>query len=164
MKDSLLQLLRYHEWANRRMISLLQSLDDTTLDLELVSSFPGIRATVYHCWGAEAMWLQRLKLVEHPVWKQEGFNGSFQEACTQWAEATAALVQYAATRYDDRAFSATIQYQTSKKEVFKNTVSGILMHLVNHATYHRGQLVTMLRQAGITRIPATDMIVYLRSQ
>ena len=35
---------------------------------------------------------------------------------------------------------------------------------MNHGTYHRGQLITMLRQTGVTNLPATDLIVYYREQ
>jgi uncharacterized damage-inducible protein DinB len=54
-----------------------------------------------------------------------------------------------------------LQYYTRQKKSFKTPVSGVLLHIFNHATYHRGQLVTMLRQAGEKKIPGTDMITFL---
>ncbi len=55
-------------------------------------------------------------------------------------------------------------YQNSKREQFKQPLFQMLMHLFNHQTYHRGQIVTMLRLAGIEEIPATDFIVWSRKK
>ncbi len=54
------------------------------------------------------------------------------------------------------------EYQNSKKEIFKQPVYEMLLHLFNHQTFHRGQLVTMMHQNEVEKIPATDFIVYSR--
>ena len=54
------------------------------------------------------------------------------------------------------------QYQNSKRESFKQPVYQVLLHVFNHSTYHRGQLVTMLRNLGVEKIPQTDFIVWSR--
>ena len=68
----------------------------------------------------------------------------------------------------DLATEAALQhefiYKNSKKDQFKQPVYEMLMHLFNHQTYHRGQLITMLRQTGETNIPNTDLIAYLRKK
>ena len=68
MKDLLLKYAQYNVWANNLLIEVLQSLEDEQVNQEVVSSFTSIRATVYHIWSAEYIWLQRLTLVEHPIW------------------------------------------------------------------------------------------------
>jgi uncharacterized damage-inducible protein DinB len=55
-------------------------------------------------------------------------------------------------------------YRNSKKEQFKEPVYQVLMHVFNHATYHRGQMVTMMRQLDVKTIPATDFIVFSRNK
>ncbi|MBS1734314.1 MAG: DNA polymerase, partial [Bacteroidetes bacterium] len=55
-------------------------------------------------------------------------------------------------------------YRNTKKEQFKQPVSEVLHHIFNHATYHRGQLVTMLRQVGVKDIPGTDLVLFLRKK
>lgn len=164
MKETLLQLARYNIWANKRMMDTLLTLDNATLDQKIESSFPSLRATVYHMWSAEFIWLQRLQLVEHPVWIESVFNGSIQEACAAWEQVSTSLLHFIERQYNDHSFEHVLQYYNSKKTSFKNPVYGILQHVFNHATYHRGQIVTMLRQAGIKKIPATDMIVFIRSK
>ncbi len=54
-------------------------------------------------------------------------------------------------------------YQNTKREQFKQPVYQMLTHVFNHGTYHRGQLVTMLRELGVEKIPATDFIVWSRT-
>jgi uncharacterized damage-inducible protein DinB len=53
-------------------------------------------------------------------------------------------------------------YQNTKKEQFKQPIYQMLLHMFNHGTYHRGQLVTMLRQLGIQKLPSTDFIEWSR--
>ncbi|MGZ3844574.1 MAG: DinB family protein, partial [Flavisolibacter sp.] len=54
------------------------------------------------------------------------------------------------------------QYQNTKKEQFKQPIYQMLLHAFNHGTYHRGQLVNMLRQLGVDKIPGTDFIAWSR--
>jgi uncharacterized damage-inducible protein DinB len=62
----------------------------------------------------------------------------------------------------EAAIDHVFQYYNSKKESFKQPVFQVIMHVLNHSTYHRGQIVNMLRQLGIEKIPQTDMIVWAR--
>lgn len=52
-------------------------------------------------------------------------------------------------------------YQNSKGEFFLNTVQEVLFHVINHSTYHRGQIALLFREAGLEPIP-TDYIFYKR--
>jgi uncharacterized damage-inducible protein DinB len=162
MKELLLRLLRYNAWANARFIEVLQTLYEEQLDQEIVSSFSSVRKTVYHMWGAEDIWLQRLQRVEKPVWKVFTFEGSFQEACANWKASSEALAAYVVTLSEDM-FQQTIPVVNMKGELHDDMIGDVLQHICSHAAYHRGQLVTMLRQLGITTIPATDFIAYCRA-
>jgi uncharacterized damage-inducible protein DinB len=62
----------------------------------------------------------------------------------------------------EHMFQHEFIYLNSKKEQFKQPVYQVLVHIFNHGTYHRGQLVTMLRQLGVEKIPQTDYIVWTR--
>jgi uncharacterized damage-inducible protein DinB len=162
MKELLQQYATYNVWANKLMTEALLKLDDGAIDQEITSSFPSLRATVYHTWSAEFIWLQRLQLVEHPVWVQGEFNGSFIEACENWQRASADLLQFVEKQYDDRALQHVLQFYDRQKVSHKMPVFQVLQHVFNHSTYHRGQLVTMLRQTGAKEIPGTDFIGFAR--
>jgi len=55
-------------------------------------------------------------------------------------------------------------FQNTKNELFKLTLYETVMHVMNHSTYHRGQLVTMMRTLGIKTIPQTDFMVFIRKK
>jgi uncharacterized damage-inducible protein DinB len=162
MKETLLRYADYNIWANKRIIDTLLQLDEEQIDKKIKSSFPSIRKTVYHVWSAEYIWLQRLQLAEQPVWVEGAFEGSFQQACALWQDVSLELRKFVTDQYEDKSFSHVLQYYDKKKQSFKTPVVDVLMHLFNHSAYHRGQLVTMIRIAGGTKIPATDFIAFVR--
>lgn len=164
MKELLLQYANYNIWANKRIIDVLLQLEPEQLDKEIVSSFPSIRKTVYHAWSASFVWLQRLQLEDQPVWVERTFAGSFEEACAEWHRVSEGLAQFVARQYDDKSFEHIFQYYNSEKKSFKLPVGLTLQHVFNHCTYHRGQLVTMLRQLKVEHIPATDFIYFVLSK
>ena len=162
MKELLLKYAQYNLWANNLFIEILLKLEPNQLDKELVSSFRTIKATSYHIWSAEYIWLQRLQLVEHPVWVAGEYPGSFEDACTQWKKASEGLVQFTEKQYDDLALTHVFQFYDLKKVSYKMQVNMVLQHVFNHSASHRGQLVTMLRQVDETKIPRSDFIVFAR--
>lgn len=163
LKDHFLSLARYNAWASDRLLAALQALPDASLDAVVASSFPSLRKTAQHLYAAEDVWLQRLQLAERPVWRGEVAFESFDALVAAWRAASAALVAFVEKQYDDRAFSHVVQYPSLKKELFKTPVADILTHVFSHATYHRVQLVTQLRQVGVTKVPGTDYIGWQRS-
>jgi uncharacterized damage-inducible protein DinB len=161
MKEYLLTAAQYNIWANDRFIKVLTSLDDGVLDKEIISSFSSIRKTVLHIWGAEDIWLQRLHRVEKPAWKAIGFEGTIGELCHQWVKSSHGLAALVSSS-DDSGLTQRMASVSMKGERHEDAVGAALQHVFNHTTYHRGQLVTMLRQAGITDIPGTDLIAFVR--
>lgn len=57
--------------------------------------------------------------------------------------------------------SETINYTNSKGQTFSNSIHDILFHVINHSTYHRGQIATEFRQNGLDPL-VTDYIFYKR--
>ncbi len=158
MKETVLMLAKYNLWANSQMIEVITALPEEKLKVELVSSFPNIYTTVWHCVRAEHIWLQRLNLVENPVWMEDD-GKNIDEVCKLWIESSKALADYTEKQFDDNSFTHVFQFYRNKQPV-KMQVYHTLLHAFNHNTYHRGQLVTMLRQVGITKIPSLDLSVF----
>lgn len=163
MKKMLEQFAAYNLWANQRLTELINNLPDDVLNKEIISSFSSIQSTLQHLWDVESIWWQRVKLTEQQEWPGKTFTGSVMELSNnlvaqskQWKE------------WVDIATDAALQhefiYKNTKKDQFKQPIYEMLLHLFNHQTYHRGQLITMLRQTGETNIPNTDLISYLRKK
>lgn len=159
----MIQMARYNAWANRRIVGALQALDNARLDAELRSSFPSLRKTVTHLRAAERVWMDRLALVESPVWLGGDFGPSFPELCVQWLAVSDELARFAEKQYNDKALLHVVEYRDLKKALHKTPVFAVLQHVFNHSTYHRGQLVTMMRATGSTKIPGTDLMLFVRT-
>ena len=162
MKTVLHQFAAYNLWANSALCACIQDLPPEVQTQQVVSSFTSLQATLLHMWDAENIWWQRMKLQELVVRPSDDFKGAtpavikgLLDTSKQWAD----WVQEALPHMLAHEFI----YQTSKKEKFKQPVYQMLLHLFNHSTYHRGQLVTLLRQLQADAIPATDFIVWSRS-
>lgn len=163
MKEALIQMARYNAWANLQFMAALHLLDHAQLDADVPSSFRSIRKTVAHLRAAEQVWLERLQLAERPVWLGEDSGPSFPDLCAQWTAVSEALLRFAEKQYSDKALLHVVEYRDLKKALHKTPVFGVLQHVFNHSTFHRGQLVTMMRAVGETKIPCTDLIQYLRT-
>ncbi len=163
MKKMLTQYAAYNLWANQRLIEVINNLTDEQTERNIVSSFNGIQKTLLHLWDVENIWWQRLKLTELQVWQSDTYTGSLMELTKnllaqskQWKDWIDIATETALTH--------VFIYKNSKKDQFKQPVYEMLMHLFNHQSYHRGQLITLIRQAGETNIPNTDLISFLRKK
>ncbi len=163
MKLLLTQYASYHLWANQELLDRISALDRTLVTQPVKSSFGSLQATVLHMWDAESVWWQRMKLLENIVKPSQAFSGS-------WEEASAGLLQQSKFWHDwisqagEHVFDHEFIYHTMKKERFKQPVFQVALHVFNHATCHRGQLVNMLRQLEVEKIPQTDFIFWSRKR
>lgn len=163
MKEILKQYATYNAWANQRLNELIITLPKEQLQKNIASSFTSIHKTLLHIWEAESIWWQRMKLSEHVIWPGTIREYSIKEVADellkqdrQWAEWVSEATE--------AALIHVFAYQNSKREQFEQRIFQMLLHVFNHGTYHRGQLVTMLRQLGVENIPATDFIVWSRGK
>ena len=163
MKPILLQCAAYTIWANRKIIECINNLSNDQISREISSSFSSIHKTVLHMLDAESIWWQRVKLVEHIERPSDSFDGSFEELIKR-LEAQSRQWEEWISNASDNQLNHVFSYQNTKKEQFKQPVYEMLLHIFNHNTYHRGQLVTMLRQLGVEKIPPTDFIVFTRKK
>ena len=163
MKQILTQYAQYNLWANRLVIEAMLTLPTRSLNIEIESSFPTIKETALHMWSAEYIWLERLKQNPEPLWVQGIFIGLAKEMCNNWQRTSAELLTYI-EGLDDTSLNAICAYSDRQGHTHTTPVWQVLHHVFNHCTYHRGQLITMLRQAGATAIPGTDFIGFVRMQ
>jgi len=163
MKEILKQLAAYNIWANQKLGEIIVKLPEEIQHKELPSSFSSLYKTILHMLDAEAIWWQRMKLQERIFAPGENFKGSMQDLYTALLQQNQ-LWQDWINNASDAALDHVFQYQNSRREQFKQPVFQMLFHVFNHGTYHRGQLVNMLRQAGIEKIPQTDFIVWSRTR
>lgn len=163
MKQLLQQYAAYNIWANQKLFDCINNLSDDQVNREIASSFTSIFKTIQHMWLAEEAWWQRLKLVEQLNLAAEKFEGTLAELLKKYGQQSADWSEWV-DNASEIQLTHVFAYQNSKKEQFKQPVYEMLMHVFNHGTYHRGQLVTMLRQLSVDKIPQTDFVVYCRKK
>lgn len=163
MKELLTDYIKYNIWANERICKVFASLTPALLDKEVKSSFNTLRKTIYHIWGAEWIWYQRLHGVNPTSFPDDTFKGDFAEFQLEFLQQSGKYFVYISNA-TDKELSKELTHTNMKGDKFSNKISNILIHLMNHSTYHRGQIVTMLRNLGVTQIPSTDFIAYIRER
>lgn len=156
----LLDLLDHHDWAQGKLLSHCERLSAEALDLNLPMGPGSLRATLAHMWGAEVIWLSRWRA--NPMGFPAGENLSISDlrnGFSQVAQERRELI--AAESAND--LQRVVSYRNLKGEPFENRLCDLVMHVANHATHHRAQVLQFMRVAGITIPGGLDYIFYRMS-
>ena len=163
MKELLLQLSAYHLWANDLLLDTITALPQEKHRQEVPSSFNSLYKTVLHLLDAENIWWQRIRLEERIVVPSASFSGDMKVLAAAMKKQSLLWDEWLHAVHEHQ-LQHVFKYQNSKRESFKQPVYQIVLHVMNHGTYHRGQMVTMLRQLGVDKIPETDFVVWTRKR
>jgi uncharacterized damage-inducible protein DinB len=150
------ELLAYEHWANQTFLDYLETLPDELFTKEIPGVFPSISATFGHIYSAGQTWFKRIKGEPAPL--ENIVFHSVAEAkkkFTQWYEE----IQSYMDQMEDKQ---VIDYQNTRGQSFQSTIREIVQHLVNHGTYHRGNVSEKLRSQGYQSV-STDFIFYRRT-
>ncbi|MCM5662611.1 DinB family protein [Galbibacter mesophilus] len=159
MNDSYLNYVEYTIWANNRLMNDLESQQETVFNHTFVGSFPTIRATLLHLWYAETGWLSRMERGEWLVGNVTNFSGDIKTLFKEWKATTKAFKVFVETANLEKE----LEFE-HKGEHFSIPFREIVQTVCNHGSYHRGQIVLMMRQLGITNISQTDYIEWVREK
>ncbi|TFF34688.1 DinB family protein [Mucilaginibacter psychrotolerans] len=150
MKSYFIRLFNYDAHASKQVTALMLKRPQVTQPTALMA----------HMLVAQQTWLKRCKHLPAPGgplwpdWTAESFNALIDANHAEW---TAYLETLQLSDFD-----TIITYTNTKGEAFRNTLSDILAHVVNHGTHHRAQIGQYLKQAG-AELPISDYIFYIRT-
>jgi uncharacterized damage-inducible protein DinB len=137
--DDLRFLFEYDRWANARMFEAVDALTE--------EQFANVRDTLAHIIGVEWIWFQRCNGVNPrgtPEWMENPTRDSLR---TELRTIERDWQQYVdALRDDDLA--RVVDYVRLEGQTGSRKLVRLLQHVINHSTYHRGQVATRMRQAG----------------
>jgi len=153
--------IRYSGWASRKVLEAALALPPGDRTKPMSVSHESIAKTLAHIYFGDAIWYSRIADPSYPVPSHDALP-SLDFVVEEWPALQAKWEAWA-----DAATDAEIARQV----LFKSRFVGdgglpawqIVMHVVNHATLHRGQIVGMLRQLGV-KPPATDILFYYYEQ
>ncbi|MBA4196256.1 MAG: hypothetical protein C0459_01755 [Chitinophaga sp.] len=163
MKELLCLYATYNHWANKTLLNTVLALKEDEQHKPITSSFAGLYETWLHVLKAETIWWQRLNNLE----KNELTSGTYKPTMHELADLLNkqdVLWSEYLIEMDEADFKKLFAYKNLKGEPFEQPLFEVLHHLFNHATYHRGQVVTMLRQSNVEKIPATDFVHWVRTK
>ncbi|MEO8097996.1 MAG: DinB family protein [Acidobacteriota bacterium] len=148
--------IRYSGWASAKLMDAARALSPEDLTRPTGISHESIGGTLSHIHFADRIWYARLVDPAEPVHKEVDFptlETLWPRIQQKWETWTQSISQADLNR--------VIGYRNSESKSHSSQVSQVVLHVVNHATLHRGQVVGMIRQLGI-RPPATDFLFYTR--
>ena len=155
-------LFDFNAWAQNRLMGVVETLNEDQYTRDMSSSHGGVQGTLVHILASFEMWLSRW--MGNPSNKMLNVQDvhTLDAAKKQWEGTQAKLISFV-NGLAEPDLSRMISYTNTKGESYSTPLGQMMQHLVNHATYHRGQIVTMLRQLGVKPIN-TDMIFYFRQR
>jgi len=162
MKELLLQYSSYHIWANKLLMDSILELPTDQQEKEIPSSFPSFYKTFHHMLMAELAWWKRITDEKPVIESIDTFAGSLKDLCTVLQQQSLQWNEWLVNRTDTN-LQEMITYTHASGKAYTMPLYQIVLHVHNHGTYHRGQLVTMLREIGVEKIPQTDFSAWSRS-
>jgi uncharacterized damage-inducible protein DinB len=145
-QDILLQF-EYNRWANARLLDAVAALTNEQFNRDLSSSYPSIRDTLTHLLAAEEVWLMRWKGLSPKSMLETASFPDVRSLKVKWAEVEMDQWNFL-SKISDESLQEIVEYQNFKDEVWEYPLWAMIHEMVNHASYHRGQVVSMLRQVG----------------
>jgi uncharacterized damage-inducible protein DinB len=145
MIEHIQRLFTYDDWANREVLEALEALET-----------PPPRSVKFfgHIVSAERLWLERLREQKqtYAVWP----DFTLAQCKLETKELPSLWKKYLAS-LDEEGLSHPLTYRNSKGESWTSRKQDILMHVIMHSAYHRGQIATDMRAAGFAPV-LTDFI------
>jgi uncharacterized damage-inducible protein DinB len=156
-------MLDYHYWARDRLLDALEGLTLEQLKRDLGSSFKSIHETMVHTYAAEWAWHSRWQGTSPTALLPADRFPDLASIRSAWAEHEAKMRAFV-DQLGDQGIERVFEYTLLSGHTGATPFWQMLQHVVNHASYHRGQVTTMLRQLGAAPAKPMDMIAYYRTR
>jgi uncharacterized damage-inducible protein DinB len=155
-------LYDYNAWANHRSLDAAARLNAEQFTKPMGSSFSSVRDTLAHICGAEWIWLERFQGRSPGSLPDHTQFADLASLRARWTEQETRLLAFVGA-LSQRDLDRVLEYKTLKFGVYRNPLWQSMQHLVNHGSYHRGQVTTLLRQLGAEPI-LTDLMHFYREK
>jgi uncharacterized damage-inducible protein DinB len=153
--------LDFMKWADNLVMQMARSVDPATLERDCGVSFGSILGTVQHIYRAERVWYRRVN-GEHALQIAAVAPPTLDELRAIWPEHHEEWRRWAAELNSDGWFRGFSSPNAAGVVTAPLTHWQIVLHVVNHGSYHRGQVTSMVKQSGFP-VVSSDMSAYYRS-
>ena len=156
-------LYQYNYWAHHRILEVVETLTPEQFAKNLGSSHGGIQSTLVHVMGAEEIWLMRWKGISPTEFAKPEDYATTHMLKQRWSDIEHEMMDFVHSLTADADIQRVLAYKDMKGNPYSQPLYQLMQHLVNHSTYHRGQVVAMLRQSGVKPV-GTDMVAFYRER
>ena len=161
--EDLRTLLDYHYWARDRMFEALEPLSAEHVNRDMGNSFKSIRETVTHLYAAEWAWYSRWQGTSPDKLLPADLFPDLAAVRLAWTDLEAKIRAYLEA-LGEANVTKVIEYKLLSGQAGASPFWQMLQHVVNHASYHRGQVTTLLRELGAQPAKPLVMIAFYRAR
>ena len=153
--------VNYSRWASHKLLTYALTLPEEDLTRPLGNSHGSILKTFQHTYYGDRIWYSRLNNTPLPAtdFADPDPGPGIANLDREWWPMLASFAE--AARHCDPY--GILRYKNLKGELMERPNWQVILHIVNHGTYHRGQVAAMMRQQG-HHPPSTDLIYYYLEQ
>jgi len=152
------ELYDYNRWANARTLDAASRASSDGFSRDLGGSFGSLRGTLAHLFGAEWIWLERWRGISPRSLPLAADFPDVEAVRGRWSDVERGQQEFL-SGLDPGRLREVVSYVNLKGQTFAYPLWRMLLHVVNHSSYHRGQVATLLRQLGATPL-STDLLLY----
>ncbi|GFN30161.1 DinB family protein [Paenibacillus xylaniclasticus] len=157
MNEWLMHLYEYHAWASERVLQHLRSLPADLFHQEVELGFHSVAEAIGHLAAAEEVWFARMQEQVPPSLAARRFAGP--DEASLHMNKLQSQIRHFLSGVD---LQHIVTYKNTAGQTFSNSIAEIIQQVVNHGTYHRGNITTILRSLGQSGT-MTDYIAYVRT-
>jgi len=161
--DELNHLVDYNYWARDRLLDAVAALTQEQFTQDMGNSFGSVRDTIAHICDAESIWLARWNGGQPTGFQKPDRIADLAAARREWAALERGM-RDVLRNLGAEGVERNIEYRDMRGAARSDVFWQMLQHVVNHASYHRGQVTTMLRQLGAQPARSMDLIMYYREK
>lgn len=161
--DELNLLVDYNYWARDRLLDAVSALTPEQFTHDLGNSFGSVRDTIAHICDAESIWLARWSGLQPTGFQKPDRIPDLETARKEWTELENRMRAVVRSLGPD-GVQLEIKYRDLRGAERSDVFWQMLQHVVNHGSYHRGQVTTLLRQLGAKPAKFMDLIMFYRER
>jgi uncharacterized damage-inducible protein DinB len=160
--DHIRMLYDYNYWAHRLVWGCVMGITDEQFERQLGYSWGSIHAQVVHVMSAEWMWFSRLRGTSPKAMFDPNDYPNRESVLNKWNEIEVDIRDHVSSLSEDY-LDGLFTYTTTSGNTYTQPIVPILLHVINHGTDHRAQILAMLNQLGGETVEQ-DLIFYLREK
>ena len=160
--EAIRKLYAYNDWANERVLESVSGLSPTEFLRDVGGSYGSMWGTLVHLFGVEWLYPQRWMGNFPAALPAPDSIADFDGLRTYWNEVRAKQHRFMKELTEERLHQR-VDYINFHGEMYGYPLVDQMRHLVNHSTYHRGQVTLLLRLLGKKPF-STDYLLYFDEQ